>query len=60
MYKIIANDLQRCELNKKIILQMAVKAINNIIGSNGLVPIFLIFKAYFCISKFDSFISTII
>lgn len=58
-YKIIVDDLQRCGLSKKIILQMAVKTINNTAGSNDLVPIFLVFRAYFCISKFDFFISII-
>ena len=38
---------------------MAVKAINNTAGPNGLVPIFLVFGAYLCISKFNSPTSTI-
>ena len=54
------DNLQRCGLSKKIILQMAVKAINNTAGSNSLVPTFLIFRAYSCMSEFDAPISTII
>lgn len=52
VYKVIANDLQGCGLSKKIILQIAVKAINNISSFNGLVPTLLIFGAYSCILKF--------
>ena len=33
---------------------MAIKAINDIAGPNGLVPIYLVFGAYFCISEFDA------
>ena len=45
-YKVIAADLQGCGLNKEIILQMAVKTINNTAGPNGLVPTLLVFGAY--------------
>ena len=55
----IRNDLQECGLTKEIILQMAVKAINNIAGPNGLVPTLLVIKAYPCISEFDSLIPII-
>lgn len=58
-YKVIADNLQGCELSKKIILQIVIKAINNTVGYNGLVPIFLVFEAYFCISEFDSSTSII-
>ena len=50
----IADNLQGCVLNKKIILQMTVKAINNIASPNGLVPTLLVFRAYSHMSKFDS------
>ena len=30
---------------------MAVKAINDLVGPNSIIPIFLIFKAYPCIIK---------
>ena len=44
-YQIISEELPN--LNKEMALQMAVKAINNIVGLNGLVLIFLIFSAFF-------------
>ena len=59
-YKIIANDLQECGLTKKVILQMAVKAINNTASPNALVSALLVFGAYFCILEFDSPTPTII
>jgi len=34
-------------------LQMAIKAINNIIKSNGLIPTLLIFRAYLKITELD-------
>lgn len=39
---------------------MTLNGINNIAGSNGLVPILLVFGAYPYISKFDFLTSTII
>ncbi len=53
-YKVIADDLQGCGLSKEIILQMAVKAINDTAGPNGLVPTLLVFGAYPRMSEFDS------
>lgn len=38
---------------------MAVKAINDTIGFNGLVSTFLVFGAYLCILEFDFPIPTI-
>lgn len=58
-YKMIADDLQECGLGKKIIFEMAVKAINNTAGLNHLISTFLVFGAYLCISKFDVPILTI-
>ncbi len=52
-YKVIAADLQGCGLNKKTILPMAVKEINDTAGPNGLVPTLLVFRAYLCMSKYD-------
>ena len=34
------------QINKKINLQMAVKAINNLAKLNGIIPTFLVFRAY--------------
>lgn len=53
------DDLQGCKLSKKIILQMAIKAINNIAKPNSLIPTLLVFGAYLHMSKFDAFIPTI-
>ena len=39
----------RGKISKNAILQIAFKAVNNTIGSNGLVATFLVFGAYFCI-----------
>ena len=39
---------------------MAVKAINNITSPNGLVPTFLVYRAYLKISKLDSFTLSVI
>ena len=44
-YKIIYIELGLKYFNN-ICLQLAIKAINNITGPNGLVPILLIFGAY--------------
>ena len=37
----------------EICLQLAVKAVNNTTGPNGIVPILLVFRAYFCITNKD-------
>lgn len=50
---------KRCRLNKEIILQMTVKVINNTLRLNDLVATLLVFRAYFCISEFDTLLSTI-
>ena len=44
-YKIISSELESA--SKELILQMAVKAINNSVGPDGLIPILLIFGTYF-------------
>ena len=53
-YKVIADNLQGCGLSKEIILQMAVKAINDTAGPNGLVPTLLVFGAYPRMSEFGA------
>ena len=45
VYKIISSELKSA--SKELTLQMAVKAVNNFTGLNGLVPILLVFGAYF-------------
>jgi len=43
-YKIISSELKGA--NKELILQMAVKAVNNSAGPDGLIPTLLVFGAY--------------
>ena len=45
IYKIISLELK--SVSKELILQMAVKAINNSTGLDRLVSILLVFSAYF-------------
>jgi hypothetical protein len=45
-YRIIAEELQGKEINKESILQMAVKALNDTVGPDGLVLTLLAFGAY--------------
>ena len=51
IYHIITVKL--LDISKDIALQMAFKVINNFIGSNGLIPTLLVFKAYLYIVKFN-------
>ena len=44
IYKIISLELKGA--NKKLTLQMAVKAINNSVSPDRLIPILLVFGAY--------------
>jgi hypothetical protein len=46
MYKIIQNKLKNKQINKEIMLQIAVKVINNLVGPDGIVPILLVFGVY--------------
>ena len=43
-YQIVSKELP--DLDKEIALQIAVKAVNNITGLNGLVPTLLVFGAF--------------
>lgn len=45
-YKVITEDLQGTGVSKETVLQMAVKAVNDTAGPNGLVPTLLVFGAY--------------
>ena len=44
VYEIISSELE--DISKELILQMAVKAVNNSAGPDGLIPILLVFGAY--------------
>jgi hypothetical protein len=52
-YEIIQDELENEHINKEIMLQMAVKAINNSAGPDGIVPTLLIFGAYPRLTKID-------
>ena len=53
-YTIIAEELKGINgVNKEMILQMAVKAVNDTAGPNGLVPTLLVFGAYPRMAKLD-------
>jgi hypothetical protein len=48
-YKILSNKL--LSANKKSILQITVKAVNDLTGPDGIVPTLLVFGAYPCITR---------
>jgi hypothetical protein len=52
-YCIIADELKTEGVSKHSILQMAVKAVNDTTGPDGLVPTLLVFGAYPRITEFD-------
>ena len=52
-YEVIADELQGTGAKKGIVLQMAVKAVNDTVGPNGLIPTLLVFGAYPRMSKLD-------
>jgi hypothetical protein len=52
-YCIIAEELKSEGVSKQTMLQMAVKAVNDTSGPDGLVPTLLVFGAYPCITEFD-------
>jgi hypothetical protein len=58
-YHIITEELQGTGTTKELNLQMAVKAVNNTAGPDGLVPILLVFSAYPRISTLDALAPTI-
>ena len=53
-YKIIIDELYGTGINKEIALQIAVKAVNDTAGPDGLVPTLLVFGAYPRMHAFDS------
>jgi hypothetical protein len=46
LYKIISNELKGEQVDKEMILQIAVKIVNNLVGLDGLVLTLLVFGAY--------------
>jgi hypothetical protein len=59
-YEILRDELQDEKLDKELILQMAVKAVNDTAGPDGLVPTLLVFGAYPRITPYDAPSPTII
>ena len=45
IYEIISSELKSA--SKELTLQMAVKAVNDFISLDGLIPILLVFSTYF-------------
>ena len=53
LYKIIQDNLKDKHINNEIVLQIAVKAINDLAGPDGIVPTLLVFSAYLQLTKID-------
>ena len=60
LYEILRDKLKEENLNKELILQMAVKAINDIARPNSLVPTLLVFGVYPRLSSFNTLTPLII
>jgi hypothetical protein len=58
-YEIIQDKLKDEHIDKEIMLQMAVKAINDSAGPNGIVPTLLVFGAYPRLTEIDLFSSLV-
>jgi hypothetical protein len=52
-YEIIKEELKNEHINKEIILQMAVKAVNDSAGPDRIVPILLVFGLYPRMTEID-------
>jgi hypothetical protein len=53
VYKIIQDELKDKQIDKEIMLQMAVKAINDSAGPDGIVLTLLVFGAYPRLTEMD-------
>jgi hypothetical protein len=53
VYEIIQDELEDKHINKEMMLQMAVKAINDSAGPDGIVPTLLVFGAYPRLTEMD-------
>ena len=53
-YQILCDELQEEKTSKEAILQMAVKAVNDSAGPNGIIPTLLVFGAYPRMTEDDS------
>jgi hypothetical protein len=52
-YEIIQDELKDEQINKEMMLQMAVKAINDLAGPDSIVPTLLVFGAYPRLTEMD-------
>jgi di/tripeptidase len=53
-YEILKAELKDKHINKKMILQMAVKAVNDSAGPDGIVPTLLVFGSYPRMTEIDA------
>jgi hypothetical protein len=53
VYEIIQDKLKDKQINKEIMLQMTVKAINNLVRPDGIVFTLLVFGAYLWLTEID-------
>ncbi|KAF8847364.1 hypothetical protein BDZ45DRAFT_607573, partial [Acephala macrosclerotiorum] len=60
VYEIIHDELIEKQIDKNIILQMAIKTVNNSIKSNDIVFTLLVFEVYFKITSNDTSLLLII
>jgi hypothetical protein len=60
VYEIIQDKLKDKQINKEIMLQMTVKAINDSAGPDGIVLTLLVFSAYSRLTKIDPPFSLVI
>jgi hypothetical protein len=60
VYKILKKELKNKHINKEIILQMAVKAVNNSARLNKIVLILLVFGLYPRMTEIDTLLLTIV
>jgi hypothetical protein len=60
VYKILKKKLKKEHINKEIILQMAIKAVNNSARPDKIVPILLVFGLYLRITEIDTPLPTIV
>jgi plasmid replication initiation protein len=59
IYKILKAELKDEHINKEMILQMAVKAVNDLARSDGIVLTLLVFGSYLRITEIDPLSPTI-
>ena len=53
LYEIIQDELKDEHIDKEMVLQMAVKAVNDSVGPDGIVPTLLVFGTYPRLTEMD-------